>query len=187
MFKRLFIAISALTIAGSVIATAGLWNNFPKVGSARYCITYVNGVCQQYVPAGPSTLTGNETIPVDTNLSGGQTPQTVIVPIDLLNGNALALYTGSSFTKEIPDNIYNVVLTYSGTITSAVITAPANPINGQRLRVNSNQTITAFSFAANTGQTLGQTSPSVLTVSTTGSQGYEFIYSSSDNKWYRLQ
>lgn len=76
----------------------------------------------------------------------------------------------------------------SGPISDERVTAPANPYDGQIVRVASRVTITAFQFIANTGQTLAATTPTVLTASTTtGSQGYAWIYRLADKKWYRIQ
>lgn len=186
MLKKISLALVAVITAS--VAMAGLWNNFPKVGSDRYCITYVNGVCSQYAPAGPATLTGNETIPADTNLSNGQQPQTVIVPINLINGNALAMYTGATISQTIPDNIYNIILSHSTTISTANLALPANPIDGQRIRVGTNQTVSTLSVHGGaSGYPLASGTPTVITASTTGSMGYEWVFSATAGKWYRLQ
>lgn len=75
--------------------------NMPQVGGASYCASTVNGSCVQTIPAGPTGLTGLETIPMDTNLSSGQFPQSVKVPVALLNAGAV---TGGSFAS--PKNIF---------------------------------------------------------------------------------
>lgn len=182
------IAIAAFVgLAASSAAIAGMWNNLPKVGSAAYSCGSVNGVSNCTVPAGPSYLTGSETVPADTNLANGQSPQTVIIPTSLLMNNGLAVVDGDATTYTVAAGISNVVLTDSNTITSSTVTAPAAPINGQRVRISANNTVTTFAFAANTGQTLGQTTPTVLTVSSTVPQGFEFIYETASAKWYRMQ
>jgi hypothetical protein len=186
MLKKL--GLGSLAIVGVLaasVAIAGLWNNFPKVGSARYCITTVNGVCQQYVPAGPATLTGNETIPADTNLSNGAMPQTVLIPSSLIGGYSSVLSTGATQSVTMADNVTNVILSHSTTITSAYVVAPANPINGQRVKIAADHTVTTFTFFPNTGQTLSVATPTVITASTTVPQGYEFIY--YNTIWYRMQ
>lgn len=192
MLKKLGLGSLALvaTLVASV-AIAGLWNNFPQVGSARYCITTVNGVCQQYVPAGPSIVTGDYTIPADTNLSGGQNPQTVKLSLMSLNAAPLTfedITPGSaSYTYTLANNSGGIVFESSVTISSVTINAPAAPIDGQQVLIGSNRTITTLAFVANTGQTLSVTTPTVLTASTTAPQGYKFVYRASTAKWTRLQ
>lgn len=185
MFKKSLAAIVALLAAGSIAAFAGMFNGFPIIGGSSYCMTTINGVCSQTIPAGPTYLTGNETIPVDTNLSQGQNPQTALVTTGYLGGFNSSKQSGATITYTVGNTIRNVILTHTTTITSAAITAPANPINGQVVKIGSSHTVTTFSFVANTGQTLAVTTPTVLTASTTVPQGYEFIY--YDTVWYRMQ
>lgn len=185
MLKRISLGLFAVLMVGAIAAVAGIWNNFPVVGGARYCITYVNNVCQQYVPAGPTTLTGNETIPMDTNLSQGRAPQTVIVSSSLLGGYTTALYSGATISQTMADNVTNVILSHSTTITSASIAAPPNPINGQRVKIGADHTVSTFAFTINSGQALAAATPTVITASTTGSQGYEWIF--YNGTWYRMQ
>ena len=72
-----------LVIGGILAASIGLaysqgsmgfWSNWPLFGQS-YCAGYVNGVCTTTIPAGTSSFTGGETVPIDTNLPGGQSPQ----------------------------------------------------------------------------------------------------------------
>lgn len=190
MFKKIGLTLFALaTICG--VATAQMWSNFPQVGGAAYCITYVNGVCQQTVPAGPSVVTGNETIPADTNLSNGRSPQTVKMSLASLNANPLTFQTitpGSAFyAYTLANTSGGIVFSASGTISDARVTAPAAPIDGQQVLIGSSHTVTALQFIANTGQTLAVTTPTVLTASTSAPQGYKWVYHAADAKWYRLQ
>lgn len=187
MLKKLGFGFAGLIATVAVSLGAGLWQGFPIVGGASYCETTVNAVCTQTIPAGPSLLTGTEKVPADTQLSGGRSPQTVLIPTATLMNNGTSLQTGATITYTVAAGISNVVLSHSGTITSAAITAPAAPIDGQRVKIGSDQTVTTFSFVANTGQTLSVTTPTVITASTTVSYGYEFIYVASTAKWYRLQ
>ena len=190
--KRLALAFLAVfgVVMGSAIAQQ--WPNLPILGGASYCSSYVNSVCVNTVPAGP-TQTGNETVPADTNASGGQTPQTVKMPLTALSGFASYYYqlvapgTASqtyTFTGGVSTLILDVA---TGSITAASITAPANPVDGQTVAISSKATVTTFAFVANTGQTLAATTPTVLTASTTVPQGYKWIYRATDLKWYRIQ
>lgn len=98
MFKKFTLAAIGVLI-GSV-AIAGIWNvDFPIIGGASYSCGSVNAVQTCTVPAGPASVTGAETIPVDTNLSGGQAPQTAILPVSTLTnyvrGTGLLYSTGT--------------------------------------------------------------------------------------------
>lgn len=186
--KRLGIAaLLASTLFGTAVWAAGAFFGYPIVGGAAYCSTTVNAVCTNTVAAGPTSLTGTENVPADTGLSGGRSPQTVVIPSALLMNNGTALVSGVATTYTVAAGVTNVVLTHSTTIDSSAITAPAAPIDGQRVKIGADHTVTAFSFVANTGQTLAVTTPTVLTASTTVPQGYEFIYVASTAKWYRMQ
>lgn len=72
-------------------------------------------------------------------------------------------------------------------ITQETVTAPPAPFDGQQVKVNSKRTITTFAFVANTGQSLGAATPTVLTASTTAPQGYTWVFKASNTTWYRLQ
>jgi len=65
-------------------ASAQVYPNFPIVGSGPYSCGQNNSVSDCTVPAGPPSLTGNETILVDTNLPNGDQPQTALTTIDTL-------------------------------------------------------------------------------------------------------
>ncbi len=95
--KTLFIGCAASIAAIGIAASAGLFWGYPIVGSGTYCISYQNptvvngivtsqGTCTSTAPAGPLSLTGNELLIADTQLPGGQTPQTVYVPVGVLSG-----------------------------------------------------------------------------------------------------
>lgn len=186
---RLSIILGVSLFAG--VAIAQLYGNFPKVGGAAYCITYVNAVCQQTVPAGPTIVTGSETIAADTNLASGRMPQTVKMGLASLNALPVAfeaITNGSAYyTYTFGNSTGGLVFVAANTISDARVTAPPAPIDGQQVYISSSHTITAFQFIANTGQTLAVTTPTVLTASATVPQGYKFVYRSSDAKWYKLQ
>lgn len=87
-----FAAVAGLALAASGVAWgAGLFQGLPVVGGPSYCNSFntagVPGTppqCTNTVPAGPPALTGAEMIPADTQLTQGQSPQTVYVPSPLL-------------------------------------------------------------------------------------------------------
>lgn len=95
--RNLLIGCAALVSTVGIAVSAGLFWGYPIVGQGTYCISYQNptvvngvvtsqGTCTSTAPAGPSALTGNELLIADTQLPGGQTPQTVYVPANVLSG-----------------------------------------------------------------------------------------------------
>lgn len=92
--------------------------------------------------------------------------------------------TGFSIT--IGASVKTLLLDPAGTLATGTITMPAAPVDGQIICIASSQTITALTVNANSGQSI-KNAPTALTVSTTGPQGYAYIYRSSNTTWYRLQ
>lgn len=198
--KRTRIALVAgLSLLATTAIGAGLFNDYPIVGGAAYCTSFVMNpltgaattTCNgPTVPLGPTAVTGSELVPADTGLSGGRAPQTVLMSMRALNAapityNLCAAAACGSIT--VGNNSGGVLLDYSTTIDSATIITPLAPMDGQRFKVSSPYTVTTFAVTANTGSTLAVTTPTVLTASTTVPQGYEFMYVSSTAKWYKLQ
>lgn len=124
MFKKL--GLTSLAIAATIGAAlaGGAYSNFPVVGvpANTDCQSYGNnGVCNQYRPAGPSGVTGYEIVPADTQNANGQNPQTVDIPVNLLNFSALKniIMGGDFFT-----NLWQRGTTFtSATPTTAALTA----------------------------------------------------------------
>jgi hypothetical protein len=88
MVKKRYLVGAALVAAllGVTAAIAdGYFPAFPVAGGQpnTVCVNNVNGSCVLYAPAGPP-LTGNETVPADTHLAQGVSPQTVNVPVSTL-------------------------------------------------------------------------------------------------------
>lgn len=191
--KKLKIALGAFALiafAGVASAQLGLWPNFPIVGGASYSCGSVNGVSNCTVAAGPTALTGNETIPANTNLSQGRSPQNVLIKPAALGALPLNWVTVTTAPAGISaSNLSGGVVYYSAaTITSANITLPLGAIEGQRYYVGSNRTITTLSVTAPAGDTMGtNTTPTVLTASTSVPQGYLFVYELATKIWHRLQ
>lgn len=203
MKRKIVVALAC--VAGvfglsSLAFAAGLWPDFPVVGSATYCAgssqsavgTIIGSItgCPNQVPAGPTIVTGNEQIPADTRLSSGANPQTVLIPMASLNALPIQFVTvtssspaGVSATNNSGGVCYNAV----STITAANITLPAAPIDGQQYQICSNYTITTLTVAAGGTATLSVTTPTVLTASTSADQGYTFIYNAASTKWFRLR
>lgn len=107
---RFVAAAVAVVAAGTLAWGAGIWPTLPIVGQPSFCASFVSGVsspanapylqvpgstqgtgsgiCGQTVPAGPTSLTGNELVPMDTGLAGGAPPQTVTAPTGLLTAGS---------------------------------------------------------------------------------------------------
>lgn len=100
----------------------------------------------------------------------------------------------AAYTYTVPNNVGMVIWdiaqgvpSSSGNISQATVTTPANPFDGQRLKITSRVVITTFALVANTGQSLATSTPTVITPSTTAPQGYEWVYNQANTTWYRLQ
>lgn len=92
MIKKLGLSILAVGLTAGLALAGGAYSNFPIVGvpADTDCQSYGNNsVCNQYRPAGPTSITGNEVVPADTQLPGGQNPQTVDIPVYLIGNAAL--------------------------------------------------------------------------------------------------
>lgn len=185
MLRKSMLAMAMLgLIAVPAAWAAGLFPGFPIVGGASYCGSTNNGNCTVTVPAGPTGVTGSETVPADTNLASGQAPQTVIIGTPLLASGGFKYIeplAAASFT--IPDGVTNYVMNPAGTLATLTLTMPANPKEGQIVRISSSKTVTALTLNGNTGQTISN-APTAITISTTGTYGYEFLYRST--VWYRV-
>lgn len=101
--RRTALAAVGLAAMTAVALAAGNYSMYPIVGSASFCAAIVGSgpsqggitgqgagavsgatICAQTVPAGPPFLTGNELIPADTGLTGGASPQSVVIPLPML-------------------------------------------------------------------------------------------------------
>lgn len=195
-FKRTLLALSVLAVVATVAHAAGLWPNEPIVGSAAFCsstntagVPGTSSVCTTTTPAGPSIVTGLETVPADTNAAGGVQPQTV--RLTLASFNALpftfATLTATTATNSFTTgNFGGVIIVGSAALSPTTVTLPASPIDGQQFKLSSTQTIAALTVGA--GSATVSNAPTALTVNTTGSPyGYEFRYRASNTTWYRLQ
>lgn len=184
------IALASAAI-GQGVGGSGFWSNWPIVGQASYCSTTTNSVCTNTVPAGPSALTGIETIPANTGI-GNRSPSNVLIPVGTLGGNPITIVT---VTSSNPDPISasnlsgGVIYNATATITAANITLPASPIQGQLYRISANRNITALSVTAPSGTSMAANSaPTVLSANITGGpQGYLFYYDLTADTWFRLQ
>lgn len=120
-YRGAAIGCAALLASVSLAVGAGIYQNYPQVGSPGTCISTVTGaggfnaagntggggatgqgqaasgtLCAQTLPAGPTAVTGEEYAAFDTGL---QTPATVTIPISLLGGSMNRLIGGDMNTS----------------------------------------------------------------------------------------
>lgn len=201
-------AVGAVALAGVAFA-GGAFQGYPLVGGSgsSNCLSAGNnGVCNQYQPAGPSVLTGNETFPADTNATN--LPATVVVPTSLFAGgygNATVFSTtGTTAAVVVGDGIGTYVYTGAGTATFTSFKLPANPIQNQKVcLVNAGSgvlTLTAVAASANsfsnTPTVVGVTPTSIPVMTAVGTAGTVtlgsncWLYQTAANNtgvWYRVQ
>lgn len=190
--KRLLTTLFLTSIAG--VAVAGMWNQtYPIVGGASYCASTVNNRCQQTIAAGPSELTGNEVVPADTNLSGGQQPQTVVIPVGRLGAGPTTYntpLTGASIT--ITNTTRRLIVTPAGTIAELTVVFPAastlTAADGQLFGLCTTQIVTALTVTSGSGTTVSNPPTALLVPVATGAGScVEWIYRLSNTTWYRVQ
>lgn len=183
---------SLLTLCPPALA-GGLWEGLPQAGitANSQCINTINGVCAQFAPAGPTSLTGNETLPADTNLSGGRSPQTAKYPFVQFGAGATqysAPLTGASIT--IAATTSNVIVDPAGTIAALTLVFPAASalVDGQQLRLCGTQIVTTLTITDGAGATVQNKPTAMLVPVTTGAAScVEWVYIQSQLKWFRVQ
>jgi hypothetical protein len=194
MIKKLLAIIALISIPA--LAIAQQWPNIPIVGGGSYCASTVQGTCITTVPAGPA-MTGNETIPADTNLAGGAAaPQTVKFPVTGLGAGTLVVsvpLTGDTLTITAQER--QRIVNPAGTIATLTINLPAasaTMVNGQRIGICSTQIVTALTSGAGTGNTFSTTAPTAMLVPvvTGAASCFEYIYQKTSDAagvWHRTQ
>ena len=113
------IVAAGLLNAPSVIAQMGLFFGYPILGQPSYCITNLNPAppnangngagqatqCVATAPAGPATFTGNELLIANTELGGGQNPQTIFIPSSVMTqrgeGSERNMLVGADFLTNL--------------------------------------------------------------------------------------
>lgn len=183
-----------IAFAGIAIGQQGLWPNFPIVGGSSYSCGSVNGVSNCTVPAGPTSITGNETIPANTNLSQGRSPQNVLLNPSSLNINPVSFVTVTSSSPSgiSASNINGgVIYTSAVVITAANITLPSSAMHGQQYAVSANRNITTLSVSAASGDSMASnTAPTSLSANIVGTpEGFRFVCDKTSGAcvWKRLQ
>jgi hypothetical protein len=195
---KLKIALASFAlIAFAGIASGQYWPSLPIVGGSSYCSSYGNNnTCTNTVPAGPA-LTGNETIPADTNLANGSQPQSVKIGLPALGAGKLVINTPvTTDVINVDAQTSQLIVTPAGTIAALTVNLPAassGMYNGQRVGLCGTQIVTALTMGAGTGNSFGTTvtSQAMLVPVVTGAAScMEWIYSKTSDTagvWYRVQ
>jgi hypothetical protein len=206
-------ATAIVLLTGAAAYAGGAFQGYPLVGGngTSNCLSAGNnGVCNQYQPAGPSVLTGNETFPADTNVQGAGTnlnPATVAVPI-LSFGNGYgdttaSTTTGTTALVQVADGISTFVYAGAGTATYTSFKLPNNPIDNQKVCLaNAGSGILTLTAVAagtnsfgNTPTITGVTPTSIPVMTAVGTAGtvtlgtncWLYVAGASNNGvWYRV-
>lgn len=198
-FKLAAIATALAALIVAPIAWAdGFFPGFPIVGGASYCASQSTpggpgtaAVCNATTPAGPTALTGAETVVADTHLSGGQQPQTVAIDISTLGAGPTQYSTPlTGVTQAVAAGTRQVILEPAGTIAAHTLTLAAASLltEGQRLGVCSTQIVTALTITPGSGTTMsGNVTATIVPVTTGAASCPEWIYVASVAKWLRVQ
>lgn len=194
MLKKLGLAIISLVAATSIAAYAagnfGLW---PILNGASYCASLENtsATCTNTVPAGPTALTGIETIPADTNAAQGIQPQTILIQPRSLGAGPYqynAPLTGASLTLTASQR--RLILEPAGTIATLTVTFPAATglVDNQLMGLCTTQIVTALTLSAGSGTTILNGPTALLVPVATGAAScVEWVYRASNTSWYRVQ
>jgi len=199
MLKKLGLTLFALALSASgALAQQGLWSDFPTIGvpADTECLRFGNGgVCNAYRPAGPAAITGNETIPADTNL-GAAGIQTTRIDVNSLGAGAITINsTTGAQTPAVTNGVSNYFYTGAGAATFTTFTFPTAPAQGQRLCIyNAGTGIITLTSLVATGKTLVGTTPTSIPVAvasgaqaTVTNAGVCYLYDIATLSWYRFQ
>lgn len=209
MFKKIGLSVIALVAAAGIALGAGSFGLWPILGGASYCGSTGNsGVCNSTIAAGPTLLTGLETMPMDTNNAQGIQPQTILVPSTLLSGGiggaTVNSTTGTTALVQMADLVSTYIYSGAGTATFTSFLLPKNPANNAKACLaNAGSgvlTLTAVAAGANnfgnTPTVTGVTPTSIPVATAVGTAGTVtlaedcWLYvagASNTGVWYRTQ
>lgn len=193
MFKRLSLAVVAvLASAGIAALAAGAFGQWPLLSGASYCGSTGNdGVCVSTIPAGPTALTGLETIPMDTNAAQGIQPQTILAQPRSLGAGPYqynAPLTGASLTLTAQQR--RLIVEPAGTIAALTVVFPAAAglVDNQLMGLCTTQIVTTLTLTAGSGTTILNGPTALLVPVATGAAScVEWVYRSTNTSWYRVQ
>lgn len=206
-------AVVATSVLIPIAYASGIFQGYPIVGSASFCEstnsqstsptvpgTIPSGNCTTTVPAGPTTLTGSEVIPMDTGVPNGAGAATVLLPSQSLGngfgGTTVATTTGTTAAVVVADGISTYIYAGAGAATYTSFKLPPNPIQNQRLCLVDAGTgilTTTAIVVGTTGQTIVGTAVTSIPVQTAvGTAGTVTLgtncwqYTTASKIWYRI-
>lgn len=189
--KTLLAAIAAMLAASAIAYAAGSFTqNLPIIGGASYCGSTENTTCVLTIPAGPA-LTGNETIPVDTNVTAGAGPSSVAIDVTSLGAGPYqyaAPLTGASLTLTSAQR--RLIVEPAGTIAALTVVFPAATglVDNQLMGICTTQIVTTLTLTAGSGTTILNGPTALLVPVATGAGScVEWVYRQSNTSWYRVQ
>ena len=205
MLNKIGLGLFALALSASgalaqyTTQAGGTGFGYPtlNVPDTTQCLRYGNGgVCNAYAPAGPTALSGFETVIADTHGAAGSIPQTINVPLTGLGAGKFTLsvpLAGDTITLDAQTR--QLVINPAGTLATLTINMPAasaTMVNGSRIGICTTQVVTALTLGAGTGNTFNPAVPTALLVpvATGGASCPEFIYSKTSataGVWFRTQ
>lgn len=206
-------AVVAASVAIPAAYASGIFQGYPVVGSAAFCTstnsqstantvpgTLPSSVCTTTTPAGPTTLTGSEVIPMDTGVANGGGAATVLLPSMSLGngfgGTTIATTTGTTAAVVVADGISNYIYAGAGAATYTSLKLPPNPMQNQKFCLTDAGTgilTTTAIVVGTTGQTIVGTAVTSIPVATAvGTAGTVtlssncWLYTSASKVWYRV-
>lgn len=205
MLKKIGLSLFALALSASgafaqyTAQAGGQGAGFPtlNVPDTTQCLSFANASrCILYAPAGPTALTGFETVLTDTHNAAGVNPQTINVPLTAIGGGVLTVdtpLTGASIT--LTAQTRQLIINPAGTIAAYTVTMPAasaTMVNGSRIGICGTQVVTALTLNGGTGNTFNPAVPTatLVPVTTGAASCNEFIYSKTSataGVWFRTQ
>lgn len=170
MMKQIFANIGAAVFAAALsvfVMGAGIFPGFTPFGSTS--------------PAYPS-WTGLETVPLDTNLTAGQNPGTLLANALQLGLPVLVDNTTAGAALTVPNNATIFGLD-TGTTTTLTVTFPALPTAGQVLSIGCEIAMVSLTLAPQAGATIkGSPAAGACAVGT----AYRFFWNAPTLQWFRF-
>lgn len=205
MLKKLALALAMSIVAMSgalaqyTAAAGGTGAGLPTLNlpELTQCLRYGNGgVCSAYAPAGPTAITGYETVIGDTHSAAGSVPQTMNIPLTAIGAGKTTVsvpLTGATVTLDAQTR--QLIVNPAGTIAALTVNMPAasaTMVDGSRIGICGTQIVTALTMGAGTGNTFSTTAPTAMLVPvvTGAASCFEFLYSKTSatvGVWHRTQ
>ena len=161
MLKKLGLTIFALAVSASgalaqyTTQAGGQGAGLPtlNVPADTQCLRYGNNnVCSAYAPAGPTSITGYETVIGDTHTAAGGVPQTMNIPLTALGSGKVSVQTPlTGATITIDAQTRQLIVNPAGTIAALTVNMPAasaTMVDGSRIGICGTQIVTTLTMGA---------------------------------------